>query len=310
MLNLKHLYYYHVFARELSTTRAAKRLGITSPALSNQLKQLESCAGVPLTRRIGGKVVITEYGKMILNYADRMFSTYEELNTRILAAEEFKLSHFRAGMSQNLGARFTFDLLSLIEKSHLSLSQRVQITFDSSDRIFEGFSKGEFDVALGAFASEPSPASNQISHELAFPVRLFAPPSLLAKTTGAAPSDPAQLIELANARNISLVLPMQPSNLRVETDRFLSGLAVQPARTIETNRSGAIVQLIERGFAMGFVPTPSLLDFTSARDLTVLGPPDGYWSHGMSVFIRRGDDSIVKKRAHLNELFSSAPEFN
>ena len=54
MLNLKHLYYYNVFAQELSTQKAAKRLGITSPALSNQLKQLEGFLGIPLTKRVNG----------------------------------------------------------------------------------------------------------------------------------------------------------------------------------------------------------------------------------------------------------------
>lgn len=68
---------------------------------------------------------------------------------------------------------------------------------------------------------------------------------------------------------------MKPSVLREETDRLLLTSNISPTKTIECNSSAAIVQLIERGFAMGLIPTPCLLDFKSANLLTVLGPKNG-----------------------------------
>ena len=75
MLNLKHLYYFHVFAQELSTVKAAKRLAISSPALSNQLKQLEEFLGLTLTRRTGNQFELTGSGKKIQHYTDRKVKT-------------------------------------------------------------------------------------------------------------------------------------------------------------------------------------------------------------------------------------------
>jgi DNA-binding transcriptional LysR family regulator len=312
MLNLKHLYYYHIFAQELSTTKAAKRLGITSPALSNQLKQLEDYLGVALTRRNCGKAVITERGEMVLHYADRMFSAYEELKSRLSASRDLTSTRFRVGICRNLGARFSFDLLSLVEKSNLSLSQSVQITFDSSDRLIEGFMKDQFDLVLGAFAPGLAGESDFISQRLSFSVRLFAPPHLLEgdKAARAALTDLTEIVKLANSKKISMVLPMQPSVLRDETDRFLSASKVQPLKTIECNSTSAIVQLIERGLAMGFVPAPCLLDFKSAHELTVLGPPEGYWIHAISVFIQKSEQKSMTKNTHLAEIFSGASQFN
>src|ERR1039458_2040998 len=135
MLNLKHLYYYQIYAQELNTAKAAKRLGITSPALSNQLKELERFIGAKLTRRIDGKVVITDRGEIVVHYAERMFSAYEELKARLIPSLEFKDKSFPIGISQYLGARFSFDLLSLIVKPPLTQSRAMHITFDSSDNL-------------------------------------------------------------------------------------------------------------------------------------------------------------------------------
>ncbi len=83
MLNLKHLYYFHIFAQELSTTKAAKRLSISAPALSNQLKELDTFLGNKLAERVHGKFVLTDFGNTILSYTERIFAPYEELLNKI-----------------------------------------------------------------------------------------------------------------------------------------------------------------------------------------------------------------------------------
>jgi LysR family transcriptional activator of nhaA len=79
MLNLKHLYYFHVFAKELSVTKAAKKLQLTPPALANQLKALENFIGWKLYTRETGKIRLTNKGEIVCQYAKRIFSPYEEL---------------------------------------------------------------------------------------------------------------------------------------------------------------------------------------------------------------------------------------
>jgi LysR family transcriptional regulator, salicylic acid-responsive activator of bsdBCD len=79
MLNLKHLYYFYVFGQELSITKAAERLRLTPPALSNQLKVLENFLGFKLYIRENGNTRLTSQGKTICKYANKIFSPYEEL---------------------------------------------------------------------------------------------------------------------------------------------------------------------------------------------------------------------------------------
>jgi LysR family transcriptional activator of nhaA len=81
MLNLKHLYYFYVFGQELSITQAAKRLRLTPPALSNQLKELENFVGYKLYTREKGKIKLTDKGKVVCKYSVKIFSPYEELRS-------------------------------------------------------------------------------------------------------------------------------------------------------------------------------------------------------------------------------------
>lgn len=312
MLNVKHLYYFHIFAQERSTTKAAKRLGISSPALTNQLKQLAEYLGVPLSRRVDGKVSLTETGEIVLHYANRMYAAYDELKCRLTVSNEAKTS-FRAGICQYIGARFSFDLLSLIVDSGFSLSQNVHINSDSAGGLIEGIKNGQYDFILGTFNPEPTGEKSWLSQSLAFPVRIFAPLDMMAgfeeDNKNSKLTDLTKIIELANSKKISLVLTAQSSVLRDETERFLLNSEILPARTIECNTSGAIVQLVERGFAMGFLPTPCLLDFKSAESLAVLGPPAGYWLHSVSAIIKDGGGRSMLKISPMAEIFSPGTKF-
>ncbi|MCC2679617.1 MAG: LysR family transcriptional regulator [Pseudobdellovibrio sp.] len=65
----------------MSITQAAKRLRLTPPALSNQLKELENFVGYKLYTREKGKIKLTDKGKVVCKYSVKIFSPYEELRS-------------------------------------------------------------------------------------------------------------------------------------------------------------------------------------------------------------------------------------
>ena len=307
MLNLKHLYYFHVFAQEGSTTKAAKRLRISSPALSNQLKDLDSFIGSPLTQRVDGKVVLTQHGEIVQHYTDRMFTAYEELRTKVSSSGGLNSNQFKVGVCNIIGARFTFDLLALFENFNLSLSSDVRVSFDSADFVFESFKNSQLDFAIGAFGQSQGENQKWISQHLTFPVRLFAQSELLNEE-----QDVIKIIKLMNHKKIPMIMPMHSSVLRDETEKYLTSLSVSPEKIIECNHADGIVQLIERGMAIGFVPTPCLLDFKQAKILSVLGPKEGCWMHQISVYMENdfeGNENLYPIRSNLDEYFASNTKF-
>ncbi|HEX8253999.1 MAG TPA: transcriptional activator NhaR [Thermoanaerobaculia bacterium] len=78
-LNYHHLLYFWVVAREGSIAKATKKLNLTQPTISTQLRQLEDSLGEKLFAKSGRGLVLTEAGKIALRYADEIFALGREL---------------------------------------------------------------------------------------------------------------------------------------------------------------------------------------------------------------------------------------
>lgn len=79
-LTLKHLRYFDALARHTHFGRAAESCGISQPALSMQIKELEAMLGSPLVERSARKVGLTSLGKAFLERARRILVQVGELN--------------------------------------------------------------------------------------------------------------------------------------------------------------------------------------------------------------------------------------
>lgn len=78
-LNYHHLYYFWVIATEGSIARASARLRLGQPTLSTQLKHLEDSVGRPLFDRRNRRLVLTDAGRIALQYASEIFRMGSEM---------------------------------------------------------------------------------------------------------------------------------------------------------------------------------------------------------------------------------------
>lgn len=86
-INYHHLFYFKTIAEEGSVSKAAEKLRIGQPTLSAQLKQFEDTIEVQLFERRHRKLILTEQGKIALDYAKNIFrmgsEMYEVLHDRL-----------------------------------------------------------------------------------------------------------------------------------------------------------------------------------------------------------------------------------
>ena len=78
-LNYHHLYYFKTIAEEGSVSKASAKLRLGQPTLSAQLKQFEDSLGVKLFERHHKKLVLTEQGRLALDYAQNIFKIGNEM---------------------------------------------------------------------------------------------------------------------------------------------------------------------------------------------------------------------------------------
>ena len=78
-INYHHLFYFKTIAEEGSVSKAAEKLLLGQPTLSAQLKQFEETLGVQLFERHHKKLVLTEQGKVALDYSKNIFRMGSEM---------------------------------------------------------------------------------------------------------------------------------------------------------------------------------------------------------------------------------------
>ncbi len=78
-INYHHLLYFKTIAEEGSVSKAAEKLRLGQPTLSAQLKQLEGSLGVMLFERQHKRLVLTDQGRVALDYARQIFKMGSEM---------------------------------------------------------------------------------------------------------------------------------------------------------------------------------------------------------------------------------------
>ena len=79
----RRLKIFHTVARLLNFTKAAEELHMTQPAVTFQIRQLEEQFNTRLFDRTHNKVTLTDVGKQVYSYSERILKLYEEMTRNI-----------------------------------------------------------------------------------------------------------------------------------------------------------------------------------------------------------------------------------
>ena len=145
-LSLNQLRAFYYTANSGSITRAADRLFITQPAVSLQIKALETQCGVLLFHRTKKTLQLTESGKRLYQVAIKIFSLVGEAE-RILSEEsKFISDPLRIGSTKTLVRHFLAAYISRFRK----LFPKIQIQIDegSSEEMLKSLLENRNDLAI------------------------------------------------------------------------------------------------------------------------------------------------------------------
>src|SRR5262245_66208098 len=102
-MNLNHLAIFHAVAQAGSMTLGAERLDISQPAVSKQVRELESALGVHLFDRIGRRVHLSQAGEILADYARRLFALAHEAEEAMADVRAVGRGRLVIGASTTIG---------------------------------------------------------------------------------------------------------------------------------------------------------------------------------------------------------------
>ncbi|MGE4438316.1 LysR substrate-binding domain-containing protein [Achromobacter sp.] len=124
--------------------RAADRLGRSTSAVSAQLKKLEDQAGVPLLRKAGRGLALTDAGETMLAYARRLLELNDQASVAVRGTR--LQGRVRLGLQEDFGEILLPRVLGQFARAHPRV--RIEARVARNADLLERVATGELDLAL------------------------------------------------------------------------------------------------------------------------------------------------------------------
>jgi DNA-binding transcriptional LysR family regulator len=241
-VELRHLAALEAVARTRSFGRAARELGYTQSAVSQQIAQLERIVGQRLFDRPGGprRVEATEAGLLLLGHADAIVARLDAARADMAALAQGEAGTLRVGIYQSVGARLLPALVRRFRAQWPRVGVRVREESDAADllRLLE---HGELDLS---FADLPLPEG---PFEWA---ELLQDPYVLLVSAG---SELASLESAPSLREVAK-LPLVGRRSTDEPERHLAGRVPDLNVVFRTDDNGTLAALVAEGLGAAIEP--------------------------------------------------------
>lgn len=196
-MNLDHLRVFHIAAMKRNFSETAKILHLSQPSVSLQIQQLEESLRVKLFERTTRTIKLTNSGKVLLRYAERIFQFINEAEKELTALSKSIHGELNIGASTTIGEhilpyllgpfKLEYPLVNLLMKignSHTIieqlLNQEIHIGFVEAMYTHPRLNNHPFlDDELVVICSKKNPPPTLVGKDVLTPQDLFSLPLIL-----------------------------------------------------------------------------------------------------------------------------------
>ncbi len=249
-MNYHHLRYFYVVARTGNMTKAAAQLRVAQSAVSIQIRQLEESLGVALFERDRKSLVLTEAGRVAMEYAATIFRAGDEL-VDVLRHRPAARQILRVGAVATLSRNFQIALL----KPALHLAELVVRTGTLRELLAQ-LRTHQLDLVLSNQPVARDAETPWHSHLIDEQEVCLVSKPVKGRKALKFPRD---------LEGVSLVLPGLDSNIRVGFDAILERAGVRPVVVAEADDMPMLRLLARETDALALVPRVVVRDELKER---------------------------------------------
>jgi LysR family hydrogen peroxide-inducible transcriptional activator len=244
-MELHQFRYFVTVVREGTFTRAAERLYITQPSLSEQIRKLETELGSPLFQRLGRRLALTSAGEAFLPHAERVLLEVEQARARVQEVRGLRLGRLSIGVLPSAAARLLPALLAEFRSRHPGVEvvlREEAVSADAEHLVHEG----ALDLAIIRLPRR------RVDLEERFLVR---EPMVLVVAPGHRLAD-RRSVALAELAEEPFVAMRSGHGLRELLERQCREAGFEPRIVFETGQLASAVGLVLAGAGVAVVPRP------------------------------------------------------
>ena len=263
-LNYHHLLYFWTVAREGGVTPACRKLHLTQPTVSGQIRALEKSLKARLFDRVGRRLVLTDTGRIVYRYADEIFSLGRELQDALHDRPRGQALRFSVGVSDALPKVLVHRLLA----PALGVEPDVWVTCvdGEPERLLAQLAVHDLDIVLSDFPATPRAGLRAFNHLLGdCGVTFCARPDLARRWKPKFPGS------LAGA---PFLLPLATTTLRRSLEQWFDDHRAAPRVVGEFADSALLQAFGAAGRGIFVVPTAVEDDVRRMYDVAVVGRDD------------------------------------
>ena len=241
MLNLNQLRVFYHAAKNLNYTIAASELFITQPAVTAQMKAFEDACDLKLFRKKGRNLILTDEGRTIYEYAEKVFKYEKEIESAIADMHELKRGVLSLGTTKAYARYFMPLMLTTFHDSYP----------DIKIQLYEGSSL-EMTTSLLEFKNEVA----VIAKSADLPGVNFFPFSKEEMAVIAAPGHPLTGKDSVSFRDLAgepFIMKEIGSGTRKLVEQSFEKANCKPNILMETSNTEFIKQLVQRGDGISMV---------------------------------------------------------
>jgi DNA-binding transcriptional LysR family regulator len=217
MINLNHLYYFYVCAELKSFSKASRKVGISQPSMSMQIKSFEESLDLQLFIRNKRGLEVTPQGEDIFQYAFEIFQKTNSIENYLKKKQHPLVKELKIGVSDEVDRTFATQIVSRYLNSNKSQNKyKVLLVSKPIEELSRDFNKGLLDLLLSV--------ERVANHD---PYRVYSLPVLLmlANTKNNKKVVPTKnFLKFVSSLDLRLNLPIEGFKLRKEVNSFLKKL--------------------------------------------------------------------------------------
>jgi len=245
-MEFRLLQYVIQIAAERNFSRAAEKLHIAQPSLSQQLSKLEKELGVLLFKRSTNSVELTHAGSVFVEKAQRIVDMTEQLRREMEDIADLRRGRVVVGSLPMTGAHVLPHVLTAFRAAHPSIE--IALVEETTTQLEQLTASGGTDVTLLSLPLvEPSLAYEPIIEE---EIYLAVPPDHPL----AAAAAEGRAVEVEALRDEPFVLLKKGQGFRAIAHDICRRAGFQPAAAFESSNIETVQSLVAAGLGISFVP--------------------------------------------------------